>query len=232
MNAEGRRVSQYISDIEQLINTSILGIVGDPCHWMCPYDANKKELCPITMDNVRTCRVIDSLDTMIDICVTGVQKHCGQPHSTTTALQWCSYRKRDNFTNETIATYQNHADKFYQAWIRLWQKEGVTNYLHMRKNLYRFSHQQGWEAMNSLIMTFFFQRTSHGGGVKGVSKKSRLIPIARWLQWRHIFLCRVLEDDICQFALENKMPQNYQAQAISEEDDVYDKLSIKARMLD
>jgi hypothetical protein len=111
----------------------------------------------------------------------------------------------------------------------LWQtKEGrVTNYLHMRKNVYRFS-QQGWEAMNSLIMTFFFRRTSHGGGVKGVSKKSRLTPIARWLQWRLIFLCRVLEDEIRQFALENKMPHNYRAQAISEEDDIYDKLSIKA----
>lgn len=84
---------QYISDIEQQIYKSILGTVGDPpCQWMCPYDANKKELCPITMDNVRTRRVIDSLDTMIDICVTdGVWKRCGQPHSTTAALQWCSY---------------------------------------------------------------------------------------------------------------------------------------------
>ena len=37
---------------------------------MCPYDANKKELCPITMDNVRTRRVVDSLDSIINVCVT------------------------------------------------------------------------------------------------------------------------------------------------------------------
>jgi hypothetical protein len=92
-----------------------------------------------------------------------------------------------------LTSYQRHADLFFQAWVLLWQKEGVTNYIHMIasghiadylykwKNLYRFS-QQGWEAMNSLIKTFFFRRTSHGGGVRGNSKKSRLIPIARCLQ--------------------------------------------------
>lgn len=138
-------------------------------------------------------------------------------------------RKRDDFTNEMIATYQSHADKFYQAWILLWQKEGITNYLHMIgsghiadylykwKNLYRFS-QQGWEAMNSLIKTFFFRRTSHGGGVKGKSKKSRLIPIARWLQRRLIFLCRIDADSIRQFAIDYPMPSNYRTQAASEED--------------
>jgi hypothetical protein len=114
----------------------------------------------------------------------------------------------------------------------LWQKEGITNYLHMIgsghiaeylykwKNLYRFS-QQGWETMNSFIKTFFFCRTSHGGGVRGASKKSRLIPIARWLQRRLIFLCRIDEDNIRQYAIDHQMPQNYCSQAASEED-VYD----------
>jgi hypothetical protein len=70
-------------------------------------------------------------------------------------------RKRDNFTNPMIVSYQNHADLFFQTWIRLWQKEGNTNYIHMIssghisdylyskwKKLSRFS-QQGWKAMTS-----------------------------------------------------------------------------------
>ena len=40
-------------------------------------------------------------------------------------------RKKDDFTNVQIASYQSHADKFFQAWIRLWQKGGITNYIHM-----------------------------------------------------------------------------------------------------
>ena len=40
-------------------------------------------------------------------------------------------RKKDDFTNETIASSQCHADKVLQAWVLLWQKEGITNYIHM-----------------------------------------------------------------------------------------------------
>ncbi|KAI2490108.1 hypothetical protein MHU86_24479 [Fragilaria crotonensis] len=69
MKAEGKRVSRFISDIESLMNRAILGSEDDPCQWMCPYDPKKKELGPITMDNVRTRRVIDSLDKVIDLCV-------------------------------------------------------------------------------------------------------------------------------------------------------------------
>jgi hypothetical protein len=53
-SAEGTRVSRFISDIESLINTTIIGTEDDPCQWMCPFDSQKKEIGPITMDNVRT----------------------------------------------------------------------------------------------------------------------------------------------------------------------------------
>ena len=135
--------------------------------------------------------------------------------------------------NVMVATYQCHADKFFQqAWIHLWQKEGIMNYLHMIgschvteylfkwKNLYRFS-QQGWEAMNSLIKTYFFRRTSHGGGVRGTSKKSRLVPIARWLQRRMVFLCRIEEPAIQKHKEDHPMPHAFRTQALSQ-DDVYE----------
>lgn len=35
---------KYIADIEQLMNTSILGTDDDPCQWMCPYNSKIKEL--------------------------------------------------------------------------------------------------------------------------------------------------------------------------------------------
>jgi hypothetical protein len=42
INAEGTRVSCFVSDIESLINRTILGTEDDPCQWMCPFDAQKK----------------------------------------------------------------------------------------------------------------------------------------------------------------------------------------------
>ena len=144
-------------------------------------------------------------------------------------------RQREDFTDDMIVSYQSHADKFFQAWVLLWQEEGITNYIHMIgaghiadylfkwTNLYRFS-QQGWEAMNSLIKTFFFRRTSHGGGVRGTSRKSRLTPIARWLQRRLIFLCRISEHDIRNYAVANPLPQNFSTQTVldNDDDDIYD----------
>jgi hypothetical protein len=234
VSAEGTRVSRFVADVEGIVNESILGSEDDPCQWMCPFDSKKKEIGPITMDNVRTRRVVDSLDTLVDFCVTDQAR----------ALLWTTalnnyrtamvlLRKREDFTNTEIAVYQSHADKFFQAWVRLWQKEGITNYIHMIgsghiadylykwKNLHRYS-QQGWEAMNSLVKTFFFRRTNHGGGVRGDSKKSRLIPIARWLQRRLVFLCRVSEGTIRQHAEEYPMPKLFRSQMALAENDVYE----------
>jgi hypothetical protein len=234
INAEGTRVLHFITDMESLINKTILGTADDPCQWMCPFDSKKKEIGPITMNNVRTRRVMDSLDTIVNFCVTDQDRKSLWIKSLNNyRIAMVLLRQKDDFTNATIASYQSHADQFFQAWILLWQKEGITNYIHMIgsghiadylykwKNLYRFS-QQGWEAMNSLIKTFFFRRTSHGGGVRGNSKKSRLIPIARWLQRRLIFLCRFSEEAIRQYAEENPMPRDFCTQAVSQENDVYE----------
>jgi hypothetical protein len=80
--------------------------------------------------------------------------------------------------------------------------EGVTNYLHMLasghimeylfkyKNLYRHS-QQGWEALNHLLKTFYFRRTGRGGGKY---KRHKLLSIGRWLQRRMLWLCGWDED--------------------------------------
>ncbi|KAI2497530.1 hypothetical protein MHU86_16984 [Fragilaria crotonensis] len=234
VKAEGKRVSRFVSDIENLINRSILGTCEDPCQWMCPFDFKKKEIGPITMDNVRTRRVVDALDVIVDAFVTDdARKQLWMTALNNYRISMVLLRQKDDFTNETIASYQCHADKFFQAWVRLWQKEGITNYFHMIgsghvadylykwKNLYRFS-QQGWEAMNSLIKTFFFRRTNHGGGVRGASKKSRLIPIARWLQRRMVFLCRIDEETICRYIADHPMPDGFRTQALLRDDDVYE----------
>jgi hypothetical protein len=60
----------------------------------------------------------------------------------------------------------------------------VAEYVFHWGNLYEHS-QQGWEAFNALVKSFFFRRTNHGGG----KNKTRLKAIARWLQRRAIHMC-------------------------------------------
>jgi hypothetical protein len=94
----------------------------------------------------------------------------------------------------------------------------ITNYLYKWRNIYIYS-QQGWEAMNSLVKSFSFWQTSHGGGVRGVSKKSRLIPIALWLQRRLMFLCHITEGSNREYVQTNPMPKVLRTQMAEPEND-------------
>jgi hypothetical protein len=42
--------------------------------------------------------------------------------------------------------------------------------------------QQGFESMNALITSVFFQRTQRGGFTSQTNPKFKLLPTARWLQ--------------------------------------------------
>jgi hypothetical protein len=111
-----------------------------------------------------------------------------------------SARRRDDFDEEDIEEFQTHADDWFEKWIQLVGRDGLTNYTHivgaghlsfyMREwgNLYRYS-QQGWEAYNSLIKSVYYRRTQRGGHAgKKDALSSRVVPLARWLQRKMFFL--------------------------------------------
>lgn len=79
VSAEGTRVTQFVSDIESIvINKSILGCKDDPCQWMCPFDTKKKEMRPITMDNVRTRRLSTPSILLLTFALEmNREHHCG-----------------------------------------------------------------------------------------------------------------------------------------------------------
>ena len=95
----------------------------------------------------------------------------------------------------------------------------ISEYLIYWGNLYDHS-QQGWEAFNSLIKTFFFRRTGCGGaGNKGRGPKSRLRPIARWLSRRVIWMCGYHYHDIVQ---QNKKTRQARTVVLPHEPVLYD----------
>jgi hypothetical protein len=107
-------------------------------------------------------------------------------------------RRKDQFTNSDIFQFQQKADEFFQLWEKVEGLAGMTNYIHMvgpghladylclHRNLFVFSNQ-GWENFNMLIKQVYFRRTGRGGG-KYNSTKARLLPLARWLQRRFVWM--------------------------------------------
>jgi hypothetical protein len=175
----------------------MLGEEESPAQWKCPYDEDKQEIAIICMDNTRIRKVIDGFDKLIGVCF---------PEGTKEETQWKKVikyykkainrlRSREDLSHAEVYLFQKDADIFFQEWVGLHGVEGVTNYIHMLgaghlaeylfywKNLYQHS-QQGWEAFNSLLKNYYFKRTQRGG----TKNRSRLIPIARWLQRRMMFM--------------------------------------------
>jgi hypothetical protein len=216
VRSEQKRIDRFIEDIETIVNESILGDPEHRAHWYLPYDPKAKEIAPITMDNNRVRKLMNELERMIEVCIAdGTEKEKWQIMMPRYRNAFVILRTRHEMTNLEIESFQYEFDHFFQIWVAMYGDEGVTNYLHMLatghimeylfkyKNLYRHS-QQGWEALNHLLKTFYFRRTGRGGGKY---KRHKLLSIGRWLQRRMLWLCawdedrmiehlRMLDDDL------------------------------------
>ena len=99
--------------------------------------------------------------------------------------------QREDFSDHDIEVFQNVVDDFDVKWIALHGHEGITNYIHMvgaghitdyihvHRNLYKFS-QQGWESLNLKIKALYFCSMQHGGF--GSKSRSHILPIIWFLQ--------------------------------------------------
>ena len=103
-----------------------------------------------------------------------------------------------DLSTDQLSEFQLNCDLFFVKWVELHGVEGITNYIHMLGSGHvseymqhwgdLFQHsQQGWEAFNSLLKTFYFRRTQRGG-YTGSTTKTRLKPIAGWLQQRMVWM--------------------------------------------
>jgi hypothetical protein len=217
--SENERIDRFFDQLHQLVNHRILGDDEGPSMFKCPYDPAKKIITEITMDNTKTRKMLSKIELLIDLCCAG----------DATINRWkraCQYynesmvllRSRNDFTDQDIGNYQRTADHFVQVWIGLHGNEGMTNYVHLMasghlstylyhwRNLYVHS-QQGWEAYNSMLKTFYFCRTQRGGSTNaGKSMKTRLEPIARWLQRRMVGMLGLTWEEIQQIVHEKDPP--------------------------
>jgi len=166
------------------------------------------------------------MDAIIDLCISPDDNTSGEEER----MKWkgciAAYRnamqllrKKTDLSNDEVKLFQQHVDAFFVTWVSLESHEGVTNYIHTlgaghigeyllhHRNLYKHS-QQGWEAYNSLLKTFFFRRTGRGGaGNRGTSIKSKIILIARWLSRRVLWLLGYSYDTISEELL-HVVPEN------------------------
>jgi hypothetical protein len=206
-----KRKDEYVRRIEITVNEVLLGDELRPSQWHCPYDKASGTLGPISFENYRTRKVIANLEVLVEVSVPDFGEkekwnRCLVQYKTALIL----LRQRTNLDVDDLAAFQKAIDSWHQDYVKLHGLAGQTNYVHMLSsghiaeylfkygNLYDHS-QQGWEAFNSLLKSVYYRRTPRGGG-RGL--KSKLKPLARWLQRRMLWLCGVsgdtLKEQVCQ----------------------------------
>ena len=196
--------NKFVQDVEHLFNKELLGDQNNPTQWSCPHDPATQQITEITLDNNRTRKIVDRFKELVRLCIVDADKRALWILSVSEYRKGYEIlRKKEDLTDDDIEQMQRHFDEFYQIWVRdLHSRAGVTNYIHMIgaghvaeyayhwRNLYRHS-QQGWEAFNSMLKTFFHRRTNRGGrsGHNNEYARSRLRDIGRWLLRRTLWLC-------------------------------------------
>jgi hypothetical protein len=198
----------FVSAVEAALNSKIFGKDDDLGHYHLPVSKDKKEIGQIKFTNGRARKVIDNIECLIEICVVDDERRI------TWEKSLVDYRagmklllSHRDLTPEEIFQFQKHADGHTHYWLELYGKYGMTNYFHFWSdghyteflfkwgNLFQHS-QQGWEAFNGLLKTFYFRRTQRGGRTGlGTGKKSKLKPVARWLQRRMVWMAQEVTYD-------------------------------------
>jgi hypothetical protein len=195
---------RFLKRFETIVNTQILGTVNRRANWRIALgkdSENRQNIKDQTLPNTHCRKFINKFSLLTAHCVSNEAR---RNRWNEVIHLWSSVmeaaRQREDFSDEDIEDFQNLADDWYDKWVTMFGRDGITNYTHIVssghlafymttwRNLYKYS-QQGWEAYNSLIKSVYFRRTQRGGhGGKLDEPNSRVTPLGRWLQRKLFFL--------------------------------------------
>jgi len=204
VRSEQKREEIYKKRIENLINTSIIGNEINKYQYDLPLEDDPngtgRRIGIINFENTKVRKILDNIHEIVEVSYPNNElKTVLNTAISSYSRAFLILRKKDeNYTQEELLQYKVDMNYFSSVMIKIFGRKMFTNYFHfivsghiyeyMKEwgNLNRYS-QQGWEALNSLIKSFFFRRTNKGGG-KSTSKRSKLKPIGLLMQRRVLWM--------------------------------------------
>jgi hypothetical protein len=187
--------------LEQIIKTHAMGKPGNPGRYSIPVDEKEGTILNIKMDGITSQRLISKFDkTLIYLLMNEDESGCDNLERESwyqffSPLQnmFETMSQHEDFTDEELDILHVCFDDFYDLWITLCGRDGISNYIHfiitghlmyyLRKwsNFYWYENE-GWEHLNSSIAYFYFNRTQRGGsaGTLSCEASQKVRPIGLW----------------------------------------------------
>jgi hypothetical protein len=210
-----KRRNEFISSFESIMNNKILGTeeVGNQAHWQLPLEEKKntrKEIGPISLNNNKMRKIIRNIRPLLEVSISDEQRiNKWACCSENIILAFEIAGKYGEYTTNELQLFQLQCDSFFEIWVELHGKHANTNYIHFLisshllhymkkyKSLMIYS-QQGWEALNALVKSYYYRRTQRGGnvGFKDKAGRTKLTSMMRWYQRRLLWLCGYSRNEI------------------------------------
>lgn len=155
------RIKAFATQIENILNTQILGDDYGPSQWCIPMSDDNKTVGTITLDNNRIRQIMEDFEMIITASISDFTRcdkylHC-IPHYRDAMV---IIRQQHEYTDDDIIGYQSHVDCWFQVWNELHGSAGCTNYTHMLSSghLAEFMEKSlpvlPTKALKNLIMCF------------------------------------------------------------------------------
>ena len=177
----GVGAKEYFKEVEELVNNGVLHVENG--NWKLP--VNGDTLSTVSLSNSSARVFALNIGKLFDL----IFRHHEPSDDRRGRFERCvvtmyqpimkKLRKRSNLTVLEINTLQQNIDVWYENWINLTGREGMTNYIHMlgaghvqyyllkKRNLYRYSNQ-GWERLNKRVKRCYLTKTQRGGGMESI----------------------------------------------------------------
>ncbi len=197
MNDFSGRKDDFISHMNNVFRTKVLGTEDCPSQWRIPVSKDSEENFKIVHMQIRNNvarSILNKMDTIIEQAwlLQDTNWHRELISAVTKYREAMKILMRHSEPNDDdIEEFQSLIDDFYEKWIEIFGDEGITNYIHMLGSghvmyfmkkygcLYLYS-QQGWESLNNTIQTFIYQNSQRDGFGSGEHKqKSYIFPLVR-----------------------------------------------------
>ena len=206
VRSENKREEICKKKIEDMINNSILG--SDCKKYQCelPLEPNPngtgRRIGIINLENSKVRKIIENLhdivhSSYVDECKKEDPKEAIDCYD----VAFTVVRKNDeDYTAEELLSCKMNMNKFCSTMVQEHGRKIFTNYFHCVITNYLYDHmlewknlsrhsQQGWESLNALLKSFFFRRTSKGGG----KTKSKMHPMAKLIQRRVMWMSGIAD---------------------------------------
>jgi hypothetical protein len=172
----GVGAKEYFDEVEKMVNNGILH--AENGNWKLP--VNGDTLSTVSLSNSSARTFAKNIGMLFDIIFrhhedAGVRRNIFYECVVTQYQDiMAKLRKRSNMSTSDIISLQQQIDIWYEKWIGVTGREGMTNYIHMmgaghvtyylhkKKNLYRYSNP-AWERFNKRVKRCYLTKTQRGG---------------------------------------------------------------------